>query len=133
MFALRNFGRAVNVNGVLSEGERLQGKMARFGWVFRPLGRSSWPKRVGQLVDGEYALATMTFALLRAHTDQQAEVVLLDGYLSAAGLEFALGAVPVQDKVGRRGAGEQPGEFIEALPHFAGQGRGLHRSEEHTS
>ena len=49
-----------------------------------------------------------------------------DSYLPAAGLELALDAVPVQDKVGRRGAGEQRGDFFEVLPHFAGQCRGSH-------
>jgi len=39
-------------------------------------------------------------------TRQQAEVVLLQRDLAAAGLEFALGAVPVQDEVGRRRAGK---------------------------
>ena len=61
-----------------------------------------------------------------AHAGQQAEVVLLDRHLPAAGLELALGAVPVQDEVGRRRAGEQRGHLLDALSHFASQGRGLH-------
>ena len=43
--------------------------------------------------------------------------------LTAAGLELALGAVPVQDEIGRHGAGEQRSDFPEAFPHFAGRGR----------
>jgi len=39
-------------------------------------------------------------AFLRAHAGQQAEVVLLHRELPAAGLEFALGAVPVQTRSG---------------------------------
>ena len=34
--------------------------------------------------------------------------------------------MPVQDEIGRRGAGEQRGDFSEVFPHFAGQGWGLH-------
>ena len=41
-------------------------------------------------------------------------------------MEFALGAVPVEHEVGRRGAGEQRCEFFQTLPHFACQGGGLH-------
>ncbi len=86
----------------------------------RPLWRSSWPERVGQLVDGENTLAPMTFALLRAHAGQQAEVVLLNRFLPAAGLELALGAVPVQDEIGRRRVGEQRRDYLNTLPHLAG-------------
>ncbi|GDX10822.1 hypothetical protein LBMAG57_25940 [Verrucomicrobiota bacterium] len=60
------------------------------------------------------------------YVGQQAEVVLLNRDLPAAGLKLALAAVPVQDEVGWRRVGEERGDFFEALPRFADQGRGLH-------
>ena len=52
------------------------------------------------------------------YVGQQAEVVLLNRDLPAAGLELALGAVPDQDEVAWRRVGEERGDFFEALSHF---------------
>ena len=60
------------------------------------------------------------------HSGQQAEIVLLDCFLPTANLEFAFGTMPVQDKIGWGRVGQQCGNFIQSLPHFAGQGRGFH-------
>ena len=120
------FRAADDVDFLLPNRQRLERVVIFLAFVAQPLGPAARPERVGELRDGEDAFAAEFLALLRAHAGQQAEVVLLHRDLPAAGLEFALGAVPVQDEIGRRGAGEQRGDFLEALPHFAGQGRGLH-------
>ena len=57
------------------------------------------------------------------HAGQQAEVVFLDCFLPAPSLEFAFGAMPVQDEIGWGCAGKQCGNFIQSLPHFASQAR----------
>ena len=105
---------------LLPNRQRLERVMIFLAFVALPPGPAARTERVGELRDGEDAFAAEFLALLRAYAGQQAEVVLLDCDLPAARLEFALGAVPVQDEVGRRGAGEQRGDFLEALPHFAG-------------
>ena len=97
----------------------------RLAFVALPLGPAAGTERVGELRDGEDAFAAEFVTFLRAHVGQQTEVVLLNRDFSAAGLEFALGAVPVQDEVGRLGAGEERGDFLDTLPHFASQGCGL--------
>jgi hypothetical protein len=74
------------------------------------------------LGDGEDALAAEFLALFRAHPGQQTEIVLFHGFLSAVGLELAFGAVPVQDEIGWGRAGEKCRDFLNALPHLAGQG-----------
>ena len=96
--------------------------MIFLAFVALSLGPAARPEGVRELRDGEDAFAAEFLALLRAHAGQQAEVVLLHRQLPAAGLEFALGAVPVQDEIRGRGAGEQRGDSSEAFPHFAGQG-----------
>ena len=72
------------------------------------------------------AFAAQCLALLRTHAGQQAEVVLLQRLLPAASLEFALGAVPVQNEIGWCRAGQQRSDFLQALSHFAREDRGLH-------
>ena len=117
------FRAADDVDFLLPNRQRLERVMIFLAFVALPLGPAARAERVGELRDGEDAFAAEFLALLRAHAGQQAEVVLLHRELPAAGLEFALGAVPVQDEIGRRGAGEQRGDFPEAFPHFAGQGQ----------
>ena len=100
--------------------------MILLAFVALPLGPAAGTERVGELRDGKDALAAEFQALLRAHAGQQAEVVRLQRLLPATALEFALGAVAVQDEIGRCGTGEERGDFLKALPHLAGQGKGLH-------
>src|SRR5438093_1352003 len=116
----------MNVYLILANRESLQREAMRLGKILSALGRSSGPERVGKLVDREDALAAMAPPLLLAHARQQAEVVLLHRLLAAADLEFALGAVAVQDEVGWRRVGQQHGDFFKAFPHLADEGRGLH-------
>jgi len=97
--------------------------MIFLAFVSLPPGPAARTERVGKLCAGEDAFAAEFLALLRAHAGRKAEVVLLHRVLPAAGLEFALGAVPVQDEIGRREADEQRGDFPEAFPHFAGYPR----------
>ena len=120
------FRAADDVDFLLPNRERLERVMIFLAFVALPLGPAAGTESVGELRDGEDAFAAEFLALLRAHAGQQAEVVLLHGDLPTTRLELALGAVPIQDKVGRRGAGEQRGDFLQVLPHLAGQGRGLH-------
>src|SRR5688572_13401357 len=72
---LRKYWQAMDVNSVLPDGQCLEREVARLGRILRALWCSSRPERVGELRDGKNALAPMTFALLRAHAGQQAEVV----------------------------------------------------------
>ena len=55
---------------------------------------------VGKLGDGENAFAVEFLAVLLIHTGQQTKIVFLDRFLPAPGLEFAFGAMPVQDEIG---------------------------------
>jgi len=95
-------------------------------FVAQPFRAPARTEGVGKLRDGEDAFAAEFLALLRAHAGQQAQIVLVDGDLPTAGLEFALSAVAVQDEIRRRGAGEQRGDFLSAFPHFANEGGSLH-------
>ena len=107
------FRAADDVDFLLPNRQRLERVVILLAFVAQPLGPAAGPERVGELRDGEDAFAAEFLALLRAHAGQQAEIVLLDRILPAAGLELALGAVPVQDEVGRRRAGEQRGDLLD--------------------
>ena len=110
------FRAADDVDFLLSNRQRLERVVILLAFVALPLGPATGPERVGELGDGEDAFPAEFLALLLTHAGQQTEIVLLNCDLPAAGLEFAFGAMPVQDEVGRLGAGEQRGEFINALP-----------------
>jgi hypothetical protein len=71
-------------------------------------------------------LAAEFLALFFAHCGQQTEVILLDCFLPTASLEFALGAMAVQDEIGWGRVGQQCGNFIQSLSHFAGQAKCFH-------
>ena len=60
------------------------------------------------------------------HPGQQAEVVFLNGLLSAPSLKLTLGAMPIQDEIGRRRDGQHRGYLPSQFPHLARQRRGLH-------
>ena len=120
------FRAADDVDFLLPNRQRLERVVIFLAFVAQPLGPAAGPERVGELRDGEDAFAAEFLALLLAHAGQQAEVVLLNRLLPAAGPELALATVPVQDEVGRRRTGEQRGDLLEALSHFASQSRGLH-------
>ena len=90
------------------------------------MGRRRGQERVGELSNGEDALAVEFLDFLLTHSGQQAEVVLLDCFLPTANLEFAFGTMPVKDKIGWGLVGQQCGNFIQSLPRFASQGRGFH-------
>jgi hypothetical protein len=115
-----------DVDFLLPNRQRLERVVIFLAFVALPLGPTARAKCVGELRNGEDAFAAEFLALLRAHAGQQAEVVRFNRLLTAAVAEFTLGAVPVQDEVGRRRVGEQRGDFLKALPHFTGQRRGFH-------
>ena len=71
-----------------------------------PLWPSAWPECVGELGDGEDALAVELLSLLFRHAGQQAEVVFLNRLLPAPGLKLALGTMPIQNEVRRRCVGQ---------------------------
>lgn len=81
--------------------QRLERVVIFLAFVAHPPGPTAGPERAGELGDGEDAFATKFPALLRAHAGQETEVVGLNRLLPTAGLEFTLGAMPIQDQVGR--------------------------------
>ena len=56
----------------------------------------------------------------------KAELVRLSGALMTAGVEFALAAMPVEQKVGRRIGSQERGDSFDPLLHLAYQRRKLH-------
>jgi hypothetical protein len=78
------------------------------------------------LLDGEDAFAAEFPAFLPAHAGQKAEIVCLHSRLPTVVAKLALRAVPIQDQIGWRRAGEQRSEVPEVLSYFAIKGRGLY-------
>jgi hypothetical protein len=75
------------------------------------------------LCDGEDTFAAERLALLRAHTGQQAEIVLFQSFLTTAVTEFAYSTVPVQNEVGRRSASQQRRYLPDEIVRLADQTR----------
>jgi hypothetical protein len=63
-------------------------------------------KRVGELGDREDALAVEPLAIFLRYAGQQTEFVLFPRLRAAPSFELALAAMSVQDKAGRRIAGQ---------------------------
>ena len=65
-----------------------------------------WPEGIGQLRDGEDALALALLSLLLCHARQKAEVVFLNRLLPTPDLKLALGTMSIQNEVGGRSVGQ---------------------------
>src|SRR3954470_4922706 len=86
----------------------------------RPLALAPGPEGVGQLRDGEDALAGVRLDLLLLHAPQEADVVLLDRLLVASVAELADSAVVVEHQPGRRFPTPHLPEFLQQSPGLAG-------------
>ena len=75
--------------------------------VLRSLRRPARSERIGQLLDSENSSITVPSTLALVDASQQAQVVFLDGILSALLLEFGLSTMPIENEVRRRWVGEQ--------------------------
>lgn len=91
---------------LLPNRERFQRVVVFLPLVAESLGPAARPERVRELGDSEDAFAVEFPALFFAHARQQTEVVRLNSLLPAPGLELALCAMPIQDKVRRRRVGQ---------------------------
>ena len=114
------FRAADDVDFLLPNRQSLERVVVFLSFAAQSLGPAAWAERVGELRDGKDAFAAEFLALFLTHSGQQAEVVLLDCSLPTANLEFAFGAVSVQDEIRRACTGQQGGNFIQSLPHLAG-------------
>src|SRR6266567_3293835 len=72
------FRAADDVDFLLPNCQRLERVVIFLPLAVQPFGTPARPERVGELCDGEDALAMEPLALLLAHTGQEAEVVPLD-------------------------------------------------------
>ena len=106
--------------------QRLEGVVVFLAFVAQSLGPAARTERVGELRDGEDAFAAEFLAFFSAHCGQQTEVILFDCFLPAASMEFTLGTMPVQDQIGWGRVGQQCGNSIQSLSHFAGQAKCFH-------
>ena len=52
----------VDIDSVLSDGERLQREVVRHCRILCPFARAARSERVGKLLNGEYSLASMAIA-----------------------------------------------------------------------
>jgi hypothetical protein len=77
--------------------ERFQRVVIFLWFCGEPLDATSRPKGVGELADSENALAIQPRSFLVRHIGEKAKIVFLDCFHSAAALEAALRAMPVQD------------------------------------
>src|SRR6266550_301961 len=114
-----------NVDFLFAERQGLEGMVIFFSFSSEVLWPSSRPKRVRELSDRKNALLVEFLALLLCHPCQQAEVVLFNRFLFTPRLKLALAAMPVQDKIRRRFAGDQSGSIVHELPHLPRQGGGI--------
>ena len=80
---------------------------------------TTWQKCKGELFDREGTFAVELLTLFPCHAGKEAKVVLLTGLLVAAGLKFALDAMPIQYKVGQRGTGRQRDNFFDTSSYLA--------------
>lgn len=86
---------------------------------------TSWPKRIGKLPNGENTSAVKPRSFLIRQIGEKAEIIFLNRFLSATVLEFAFGAMVVQDECRRGRSGQKRGDFADGLVDFARQGAGL--------
>src|ERR1017187_7887844 len=99
--------------------------MVLIPFVAHPFGPPARPKGVGELGDGENTFIVELLALLFCHGCQQAQIVLLNGLLSAPVPEFAFTTVAVQDKVLRNSARGHFSLFRRKFPPVAKRAYGL--------
>ena len=102
------------------------------GFGREPLDATTRAKRIGELADSKNALAVQPRSFLVRQIGEEAEIVFLDRYFSAATLELALGAMPVQDKVRWSGGGQQGGDLADGLMDYARQRVGLYLEDRRT-
>src|SRR5882757_3334178 len=86
---------------------------------------TSRPKRIGKLPDGENTSAVKSRSFLIRQIVEEAKIIFFNRFPSAVFLEFAFGAMPVQDERRRRRSGQERGDFADGLVDFARQGAGL--------
>src|SRR5262249_22744764 len=112
--------RPEHIDPFVPHGEGLQGGRVTVGAGWRPLALAPGSEGVGQLRDGEDALAGVRLDLLLLHAPQEADVVLLGCLLLAPLAELADGAVVVEQQPGGRPLPLQQPEFVEDSPGLAG-------------
>ena len=93
---------AENVNLILPKGKGFERRLM----LQQPMGRTPpRPKCIGQLQHRENPFVILLLAFLLADIRKQAQVVLLDGGLATARLEFALRTMLIEDQWWRRAFG----------------------------
>src|SRR5579864_8181522 len=117
---------AYSVDFLLADRERPQRMIMLLLFASRLSVAATRAERVGQLCHGEDTLGVELLSFLLRHARQQAEFILLNTLTATAGLKLALAAMPVQYKLGRRIAGQECRDVLDAPSNLADQGRSLH-------